>query len=125
MLAPRPCSSTKMRLASRSASLMARMAVICEPMWKCRSCRQSSIPSARSRSTAATISAVVRPNFERSPVDSTHLPAPFVERRARTPMRGRMPRSREAARIVSSSARRSIVMMTLRPSFWARSAVSM
>ena len=45
MLAPSACSSTKMRLASRSASLMARMAVICEPMWKCRSCRQSSMPS--------------------------------------------------------------------------------
>ena len=94
MLAPSACSSTKMRLASRSASLMARMAVICEPMWKCSSCRQSSMPSARSRSTAATISAVVRPNLERSPVDSTHLPAPLVDSRARTPMTGRMSSSR-------------------------------
>ena len=54
------------------------MFVICEPMWKCSSCRQSSMPTARSRSTVATISAVVRPNLERSPVDSTHLPAPLV-----------------------------------------------
>ena len=68
MWAPRPWSSTKMRLASRNASLTARMFVICEPMWKCRSCRQSSMPSACRRSTVATISAVVRPNFERSPV---------------------------------------------------------
>ena len=104
---------------------MARMFVICEPMWKCRSCRQSSLPSVRSRSTASTISAVVRPNFERSPVDSTHLPAPRVDSRARMPMSGSMPSSREAARIVSSSARRSMVMTTRRPSFWARSAVSM
>ena len=36
------------------------------------------MPRARSFSTAATISAVVSPNLERSPVHSTHLPAPFV-----------------------------------------------
>ena len=36
---------------------------------------------------------MVRPNFERSPVDSTHLPAPLVVSRARTPMSGRMPSS--------------------------------
>ena len=125
MLAPSACSSTKMRLASRSASLIARMAVIWEPMWKWRSCRQSSIPSARRRSTVATISLVVRPNLERSPVDSTHLPAPFVTRRARMPRTGRMSSSREAARIVSISAIRSMVMTTLRPSFCASSAVSM
>ncbi len=35
-------------------------------------------PLVRRRSTVATISAVVRPNFDRSPVDSTHLPAPLV-----------------------------------------------
>ncbi len=81
--------------------------------------------SACSFSTAATISAVVRPNLERSPVLSTHLPAPFVLRRARTPITGRRSRSREAARIVSSSPRRSMVMTTRRPSFWARRAVSM
>ena len=99
-----------MRLASRSASFTARMFVIWEPMWKWRSCRQSSMPSACRRSTVATISAVVRPNFERSPVDSTHLPAPLVLSRARTPMRGRTSRSRAAARMVSSSATRSMVM---------------
>ena len=73
----------------------------------------------------ATISAVVRPNFERSPVDSTHLPAPLVLRRARTPMSGRTSSSRAAARMVSSSAARSMVTNTFLPSFWARSAVSM
>ena len=114
-----------MRLASRSASLMARMAVICEPMWKCRSCRQSSIPTPRSFSTVSTSSEVVSPNFERSPVDSTHLPAPRVERRALTPMIGLMPRSRLAAMMVSTSATRSTTMMTFRPSFCASIAVSM
>ena len=83
------------------------------------------MPTARSRSTVATISAVVRPNLERSPVDSTHLPAPLVVRRARTPITGRMSSSAAAARIVSISAMRSMVMTTLRPSFWASSAVSM
>ena len=125
MLAPMRYSSTKIRLDSRSASLTARMLVICDPMWKCSSCRQSSIPAARSRSTVATISAVVRPNLDRSPVDSTHFPAPFVVRRARTPMTGRRLRSAAAARIVSSSPIRSMVMTTRRPSFCARSAVSM
>ena len=99
MGAPSVGSSTKMRLASRSASLIARMSVICEPMWKCRSCRQSSMPSRAGARPRVTISPVVRPNFERSPVDSTHLPAPLVERRARTPITGRMSRSRAAARI--------------------------
>ncbi len=93
-----------MRLASWSASFTARIALIWDPMWKWRSWRQSSIASPRSRSTVATISAVVSPNFDRSPVDSTHLPAPFVESRARTPMTGRMSSSREAARMVPSSA---------------------
>ena len=125
MLAPSACSSTKIRLDSRSASLTARMFVICEPMWKCSSCRQSSMPTARSRSTVATISAVVSPNLERSPVDSTHLPAPLVVSRARTPITGRRSRSAAAARIVSSSPMRSIVITTRRPSFWASSAVSM
>ena len=114
-----------MRLASRRASFTARMFVICDPMWKCSSCRQSSMPTERSFSTADTISAVVSPNFDRSPVDSTHLPAPLVVSRARTPMTGRRSRSEAAARIVSSSPTRSMVMTTRRPSFWARSAVSM
>ena len=83
------------------------------------------MPSSRRRSTARTISAVVSPNFERSPVDSTHLPAPLVLRRARTPISGRMPSSREAEITVSSSASRSMVTKTRRPSFWASSAVSM
>ena len=83
------------------------------------------MPSARSLSTAATISAVVRPNFERSPVDSTHLPAPLVVSRARTPITGRRSSSAAAARMVSSSPMRSMVMTTRRPSFWASSAVSM
>ena len=51
--------------------------------------------SARSRSTASTISAAVRPNFERSPADSIHLPAPCAVSLARTPMCGRMPSSRD------------------------------
>ncbi len=36
------------------------------------------MPSLRRRSTASTISTAVRPNLERSPVDSIHLPAPLV-----------------------------------------------
>ncbi len=72
-------------------------------MWKWSSCRQSSIPTARSFSTADTISAVVSPNLERSPVDSTHLPAPLVVSRARTPITGRRSSSAAAARMVSSS----------------------
>jgi len=83
------------------------------------------MPTPRSFSTVSTSSLVVRPNFERSPVDSTHLPAPLVARRARTPMMGVMSRSRLAAMMVSTSATRSTTMMTLRPSFWASSAVSM
>src|SRR4030042_789251 len=101
------------------------MLVIWGPMWKWSSCRQSSIPTARSSSTAETIPAVVSPNLERSPVDSTHLPAPLVVSRARTPITGRRSSSAAAARMVSSSPLRSIVMTTRRPSFWARSAVSM
>ena len=125
MFAPSRYSSTKMRLDSRSASLTARMLVICDPMWKCSSCRQSSISASRSRFTAAMISAVVSPNFDRSPVESTHLPAPLVDSRARTPITGRRLRSAAADRIVSNSPSRSIVMTTRRPSFCASSAVSM
>ena len=53
--------------------------------------------------------------MERSPVDSTHLPAPFVVSRARTPITGRRSSSAAAARIVSSSPMRSIVITTLAP----------
>ncbi len=71
--------------------------------------------SARSRSTASTISAAESPNFERSPVESTHLPAPLVVSRARTPRCGRMPSSREILITRSSSWKRSITMIGVRP----------
>jgi hypothetical protein len=104
-LRPAPAfdSSTKTRQASFIASLMARTAEICEPMWKCTSSRQSSICVSRSLSTRFTISVAVSPNFERSPVDSIHLPAPLVVSLARTPMCGRMPSRRDTCSSRSSS----------------------
>ena len=73
--------------------MCARIAVIWEPMWKWRRSTQVSRPRSRSRSRAATISPGVRPNFERSPLESTHLPAPLADRRARIPRRGTTPSS--------------------------------
>ena len=69
------------------------------------------MPSLRRRSTASTISTAVRPNLERSPVDSIHLPAPLVVSRARTPMWGRMPSSCEVLMISSTSRKRSTTMI--------------
>jgi len=92
-----------MRQASRIASLIARTDEICEPMWKCTISRQSSICASRSRSINITISVDVSPNFERSPVDSIHLPAPLVVSFARTPMCGRMPSRRDTCNSSSSS----------------------
>ena len=80
--------------------------------------------SVRSRSTASTISSAESPNFERSPVDSTHLPAPRAVSRARTPMCGRMPSSREVLITRSISWKRSTTMIGVRPSRCASSAVS-
>ena len=51
--APMPCSPTSVCVASRSAFLSERMSVIWLPMWKCRSSRQSSMPSSRRLSTTA------------------------------------------------------------------------
>ncbi len=81
--------------------------------------------SARSRSTASTISSAESPNFERSPVDSIHLPAPFVVRRARTPRWGRMPSSRAVLITRSISWKRSITTIGVRPRRCASSASSM
>ncbi len=80
--------------------------------------------SARRRSTAVTISSAESPNFERAPVDSTHLPAPFVARRTRTPRWGRIPSSRAVLITRSISWKRSITTIGVRPSFWASSASS-
>ncbi len=80
--------------------------------------------SERSRSTASTISAAERPNFDLSPVDSTHLPAPRLASRARTPMWGLMPSSAAVLITRSISWKRSITITGVRPRRWARSAVS-
>ena len=104
-----------MRIASRSASLWARMAVIWEPMWKWSSSMQSSMSTPRSRSTARTSSSAERPNFEWSPEDSTQRPAPTVESRERRPICGRMPRSAAHLMTRSSSWKRSITMIGVRP----------
>ena len=55
------------------------MSGTCEPIWKCSSLKQWPRPSALSRSVAASISAVLRPNFAFSPPLSAHLPAPLLQ----------------------------------------------
>jgi hypothetical protein len=75
-------SSTNSRPASRSAFLMLLIAEICEPRWKCISLSVSIWPQALSLATASTISAAVRPNFEKSPPDCSQRPAPRDDRRA-------------------------------------------
>jgi hypothetical protein len=71
-----------------------------------------------------TISVDESPNFERSPEESTHLPAPLVDSFTRTPMLGLMSSALDARRISSSSWKRSMTMNGRRPSFCASNAVS-
>ena len=112
-------------MASRRASFTARMLVIWLPMWKCRSCRQSSMSSPRSTSTSPTICRVVSPNFDRTPPDCIQSPEPCPHSLVRIPMMGRIPNRRELARMVSSSLVFSMTRMGRMPSLPDSRAVSM
>ncbi len=62
-----------------------------EPMWKCRSCRQSVMPRAASWRTTATISRGRSPNLAFSPEVDPQWPSWRVDSFARTPSTGRTP----------------------------------
>ena len=125
MPAPIFASSTKICDASCMAFLIGMMLEICDPMWKCRSCRQSSMSRSARRSTTVMISELVRPNFARSPAESAQRPTPFAVSFARTPMSGRRPVCSDTLRMMSSSSMRSSVTMTVLPKRCASTAVSM
>jgi hypothetical protein len=82
---------------------MSRMLAIWEPRWKCSSCRQSSLPRLRRRSTSARIWEAERPNLDMEPPLDSHMPEPVDARRARTPMLGLMLRRADSSSTISSS----------------------
>ena len=77
MFAPSACSSTKMRLDLAERVFDGADVGDLRSDVEVQELQAVEHPLRFRRSTVATISAVVRPNFERSPADSIHLPAPF------------------------------------------------
>ena len=82
-------------------------------------------PHALSLSTASTISAADRPNFEKSPPDCSQRPAPRDDSRARMPSDGLIFTRSLTRWMLSSSVGFSTTRMTVLPIFDASSAVSM
>ena len=76
-------------------------------------------------STPSTISIAVKPNLERAPAESTHLPAPCVFNFARKPILGLIFNFFAASVISFNSSLRSTTITISRPIFCASKAVSM
>jgi hypothetical protein len=89
---------------------MSRMLAICEPMWKCSSCMQSSMSASRRRSSSPRDWLAESPNLAFSPPVFCHLPLPMEARRTRMPSMGRTPRSRASSMTSASSEGFSMTM---------------